>query len=168
MSFEQQTVESITSRAGTEPNISVEHPFTHVITIYCSAGSKVDSTLDTLLASHLVGTGRVDLVKIHASAQCTTAGSSVMIGFCEVGANIALSSLAMRENGFKLVANAMNVGAVVQADLIPEDRLSYQIRPVSSMLPTMKIKAAVSEDASLNLVLYIKVHGPIYVFTSLN
>jgi len=154
-----EKTQQFTSQAPIEGNISTEHVFTDRVVINMGSTNSFSGTIDILLAEVLEGCGRVDLCSITLVCKTTAASQYVKAGFCAAGSSCTLEQASMQENGINLTSNAYTYGHKETYKMIPTDTLSRQIRPVSSMLPTLQIKIEKSKDASVTMMIDIKVHG---------
>jgi hypothetical protein len=167
MSEIQQSVASTTAPAPNEPNISVEHPFTHVFHVLVS-GVALDKTLAEILEGQTTGWGRADLVKVQGKFVTSDAKQFVKVGFTSTTSNATIDEIAMRPSGKYFVSSQATAGQEHTFDLIPEDIYSRQIQPASSYLPMLRLKCSTSAGVAGSIMLYVKVHGIIQIQVSLN
>lgn len=159
---------SITSSAPIEGNISTEHAWTDVVMLDVTSSSKFDKAVADCVADFLVGAGRVDLVKIELKCVPSQTKQSIQIGLSEVGNTQSALVLSMKANGFYFVSNDRTVGTEQLRTLVPEDTISKQLRPQSSMLPSLRIACTKTQDMPTTLTFYLKVHGMRMRYGSLN
>jgi len=91
----------------------------------------------------------------------------MQIGFCDLNSSLTIDQVAMKLNGVDITSNARTVGDEYVKNLIPEDTLSRQLQPISSMLLATKIMIAKDEKVRANLIIRLKVHGVIRVYATL-
>lgn len=163
----QSGVVSITAPAPFEANVARSHPFTHIIYLELKK-DEFSGTLDNMLANYLTGCGNVQLVKLSVVFQPPSEGVSIAAGVCEAGANVSIDLMAMKGNGILFTSALPTVGRKFTEELVPEDTLSKQIRPISSDLPMIKV--CVRKDTKMKAMLEVrlKVNGMIQLYGSLN
>lgn len=166
MPVTEHTAESFTSPARSEPSISPSHDFTDVIVV--TGISKFEGALDELFSSFLNGCGMVSLHSVTLKVITSAAGQKVQAGFSSATSNTTIDVVSGKLNGFFHRSNNMNVGNQIVAELIPEDTLSRQIRPCSSLLPMLRFHIAVTDGADVFVHFKVKVHGIRYHQHSLN
>jgi hypothetical protein len=163
MSFK---VEKLDSPAPMEPNISTEHPWTDVI--FLDALRTQAQSWNSLLKEYLEGTSNVDIVAIELKLNLMEEKQHCFVGFQEVGGSVSTKALAGKSSGLRVYSNPLKLGDELYYRFIPEDNMSRQIRPQSSLLPEMKFCTDISEDAQATFTIKIKVNGVRYRFLSLN
>jgi len=168
MSISTSETVAVTAAAPIEGNISTEHPYTHLVYVSVPQEKNYKDVICKLVVDHLKGCGRVDLVKIDAIIITSAPGATVKIGFAEAGSSLSIDQVSTKPNGVHHVANAFNVGIKVQESIIPEDTFSRQLQPVSSMLPTPQIYISTSKDVMVTMVVFLKVHGVVTLYSILN
>lgn len=166
-SIEGTNVASTTSAARLEPNISTEHIFTDIIHLKCVALTGT-GTMNDFLATYLKGCGRVDLVSLQAKFCATEEAACVKIGMAEAGSSESIDTLCLKENGVIFVSNPRTTGVSELVTLVPEDYLSRQIKPVSSMLPVVQLQYSITKNITMALIFKVKVHGMRMRYGSLN
>jgi len=164
-----QTTVIETSSAPREQNISTVHAYTHLHSFTFSTTTDFVRSfeLSTLLQDHIVGWGRVDLVKMVVKFRTTAVDQTVEFGVCDSGSSLDAHAAAMKPNGYSHMSNARNYGEQAEIDLVPEDTLSTQIRPISAMLPSMKVLFSVSKGVKINLQVYYSVRGVCHLYSTL-
>jgi len=78
------------------------------------------------------------------------------------------AAASMKPNGFSHCSNDRNYGEQMTVDLVPEDTLSMQIRPISALLPSMKILFSVTKGVKISLHVYYSVSGVCHLYNTLN
>jgi len=151
--------ETITTAASLESKISTEHVYSDVVRVSMGEKESWSGDVNEAIADALRGCGAVDLIKVQCIIMTPEEGSSVSIGFCEAGSSESVETLSMKENGYNFVATAYNKGTRQVVELVPEDTLSRQIRPISSDLPMLCMKISKSKKTKVSVAFYIKVRG---------
>jgi hypothetical protein len=157
---------SVTQSAPHEPDISTEHEYTDVL--YMLLPDSFDNSVLSMIGSMLPGCGRIDLVSLAVTYTCTAEKQEVMAGIKASGASATAEQLAFKDNGIYHVSNGFNFGVKSTFEVVPEDTLSVQIQPVSSMLPTPHFVFKKSRGVKASVILRLKVHGIRIQYGSLN
>jgi len=160
------SVVAVTAPAPIEPNISREHEFNRMLTISVHVNKWADS-VEKLCGKNLQGCGRVDFVSMQVKMIPLKDGAWAKFGVCEVGSSYTTDDVAMKPNGEYFVANPWNTGNSKLVNVMPEDTLSRQMRPISALLPTMKFLLEKSDDMKMTIVLKLQVHGLVHTLISL-
>jgi len=152
---------SETSVARSEPTISKSHVYTdlHSFQLDTSVEFVKSYDLSGLLQDYIEGCGRVDLVKIGMKIRTTAKGQTINVGVADSASSLDALGASMKPNGFSHCSNDRNYGEQMNIEILPEDTLSMQIRPISAMLPSMKLLIAVSKDVKVSLHVYYKISG---------
>jgi len=152
---------SETSVARLEPSISQSHYYTDLHSFQLDTSGDFMKTYDlsVLLQDYIEGCGRVDLVKIGMKIRTTARGQTVNVGVADSASSLDALGASMKPNGFSHCSNDRNYGEQMTIEILPEDTLSMQIRPISAMLPSMKLLLAVSKDVKATLHVYYKISG---------
>lgn len=148
-----------TAPAVHEQVLAQEHDYTDAILLDITKLTTKAFTLPELVNDFLEGCGRVDLCKIELKAVSTAVSQKISLGIVEASSSLDASIAAMKPNGFMFVSNERTVGSEVIKHIVPEDTFSRQIRPQSSMLPSMKITITKDAGFPAALMIYLKVHG---------
>jgi len=157
----------LSAQARLEPNISVEHPFSHEFNFNIAGKYTYSGSIMELVQSWLAGCGKVDLVSLELKFKMLEEKQTMQIGFCDLNSSLTIDQVAMKLNGVDITSNARTVGDEYVKNLIPEDTLSRQLQPISSMLLATKIMIAKDEKVRANLIIRLKVHGVIRVYATL-
>jgi len=110
----------------------------------------------------------VDLVKLAVKIRTTGRGQTVCFGVADSASSMDAAAASMKPNGFSHCSNDRNYGEQMTVDLVPEDTLSMQIRPISALLPSMKILFSVTKGVKISLHVYYSVSGVCHLYNTLN
>jgi len=156
--IQQSGTAALTAPAPADGNISREHEFSHIYFATMEILS-FKGTLEFLLSDLIKGAGQVDLVSIKLNFVLPNAMDAIKAGVCESGNNLTVDQVALKSNGVYMVATEFNAGHKHVAEIIPEDILSKQIRPISSNLPMIQLMVTKTEKAVVNIEVKVKVRG---------
>lgn len=153
-----QTV-SITAPAPMPSAQAPGHLYTDIVNINFGSNTQYSGNIESLLSDKLQGCASVHLVKIEAIFQATAQDQEILMGMCDAGSGLTIDQIAFKPNAIAHMANARNVGERHTIELVPEDTLAKQIRPIASNLPMIKIMIKKDKSMRLSLVIYLRVDG---------
>lgn len=153
------------SSAPLEPVSFTETPYNMIVHIELKKTS-ISVKIADLIKSYLEGCGNVDLHHIDLVVVTTAASQTVKAGMCDAGSSATINHVSMKANGVHFTSTSYNYGVKNTHTLEPEGTLSRQIQPVSSNLPMIKLLVEKAEAASVQLDVYIKIHGVRQVYSS--
>ncbi len=100
--------------------------------------SKVD-TLQNLLASKLVGMGKVRLVSMAINYIGKTDTSELYVGIYNAAGSLTMREAATQKGGVLVLPNSFVKGIQHERELVVPGEYSSQIQPVSSELPAWNL-----------------------------
>lgn len=166
--MDQQQSHAVTASAPIEGNISTEHVYTDIL--YCTLPAAVrtySGLVSAFVMPHLNVVGNVDLVSLTFGYNFTAGSQFVKAGLYAAGSNASLEQVAAKPNGISTFSNTLTCGPRVWVEMVPEDTLSKQLYPQSSLLPMMGLKFEVSKEVMVSIVVKIKVNGMRQQFVTL-
>jgi hypothetical protein len=116
----------------------------------------------------LDGCGTVDLVSVALTIKFSDAKQTVKAGFKAVGSKMTLAGVSMKQNGVHISSTSYNYGDRRTFEMVPEDTLSTQIRPIPSDRPTIKFMISVGAGVTVQMDIRVRVIGMRQHSTSLN
>jgi len=121
-----------------------------------------------LIKDYSEGMGRVDLVR--ATLQHTFLKKDQILKWAVVNVNNTkgVNFMCKTPNGSFVTCTDLTYGQCVTTEIVVPQLFSRQIQPTSSNLPACKLLLAASKGLSCSLNLYLKIHGPIMRYGSLN
>jgi len=165
--MEDEQNHQVTAPPSYEPNISTDHVWTDVIYVELK-GDKKDQTVASYVSDMLLGCGNVALVKMQVTSVPMKDNSFFKMGFHDAGSNPSINQVALKPNGIFRTANAMTRGIRGMDEVQPEDTMSRQIRPISSMLPELKVMYEKDADTVVTMAFFLNVRGMRTRYVTLN
>lgn len=123
----------------------------------------LSGSLDSILAEKLQGMSNVQLDDITVIYKPSAVGHKIAFGTTQLSDNIPASLAGMLKNGHSYEANQYNMARMI-VNLVPNDSVSKQIKPCSSVYPMMKFVMSKSAEMDCLIQFTFHVHGTIYYY----
>jgi len=104
--------------------------------------------------------GKVDIVSLELRFVTTAAAQKVTAGMSNANATLTENQVGMGLFGHCHVSNQFNMGIESSWKFVVPDIYSAQVQPASSMVPGFKFYLNASASVRLNLIIFLKFHGP--------
>jgi len=160
---EGRNVERFVAPPPGEPDISLPGRHEMRIRIALPDDKSIERrcSLRSTLFDYLNGCGRVEMEYINIRYVCTRAGQQVGAGLTNASAEYSAAQVGMMPGNFRVFANAMNVGDIMEKKLMIPGNLSKQIQPVSSLLPDFAFYIIKDAAACVLIEFVLTVYGPV-------
>jgi len=165
-----KTASDGTSAPLSNASTTGQRPYDLKLHFYCSPGDKdysLAKQMDSLLSSHLMGIEACDLYALDMTYQTTAAGQTIAAIIQSTHSGITTEMISMLPESVTHTSTSYNYGVKVTERMVVPDLFSRQIKPSDSRAMPFKFYLKASKEIKLGLTFYIKVHGPVSMFSAL-